>query len=181
VAGVFARCDARVGVFKAPANEALIGVLDLEFPLGPEVQAGLNPQGVNCLRALPGRGLRVWGARTLSADPTWLYVNVRRLFITLARWIDRNMGWAAFEENTPRLWTRIRRELGVYLGALWEAGALRGASAAEAFYVKCDAETNPAGDRDQGRVVTEIGLAPTAPAEFVVVRIAHLPGAAQLS
>jgi len=181
VAGIFARSDARVGVFKAPANEGLVGVLDLEFLIDASVQENLNPEGINCLRAFPGRGLRVWGARTLSPDPNWLYINVRRLFLTLARWIDRNMGWAAFEANTPRLWIRIQRELNVYLGQLWQAGALKGASAAEAFYVKCDSETNPAEERDAGRVTTEIGLAPALPAEFVVVRIIHRPGAAQLS
>jgi uncharacterized protein len=181
VAGIFARSDERVGVFKAPANEELLGALDLEFPVDGEVQAMLNPLGVNCLRALPGRGLRVWGARTLSTEAGWLYVSVRRLFLTLARWIDRNMGWAAFEPNTARLWNRIQRELNAYLGRLWQAGALKGASAAEAFFVRCDAETNPADQRELGRVVTEIGLAPAVPAEFVVVRIVHRPGAAQLS
>jgi len=181
VAGIFARSDTRVGVFKAPANEGLIGVLDLEFLIDASVQENLNPEGINCLRAFPGRGLRVWGARTLSADANWRYINVRRLFLTLARWIDRNMGWAAFEANTPRLWIRIQRELNVYLGQLWRAGALKGASAAEAFYVKCDSETNPAEERDLGRVTTEVGLAPASPAEFVVVRIIHRLGAAQLT
>jgi phage tail sheath protein FI len=181
IAGIFARSDARVGVFKAPANEELLSVLDLEFPIDAVIQEGLNPEGINCLRAFPGRGMRVWGARTLSPDPSWRYINVRRLFLTLTRWIDRNMAWAAFEPNTPRLWIRIQRELDVYLGQLWQAGALKGASAAEAFYVKCDAETNPADEREQGRVTTEIGLAPASPAEFIVVRIVHRAGAAQLS
>jgi uncharacterized protein len=180
VAGIFARSDERVGVFKAPANEELIGVLDLEFMVDDGLQSALNPGGINCLRALPGRGLRVWGARTLSADASWLYINVRRLFLTLARWIDRNMGWAAFEANTARLWNRIQRELNAYLGQLYQAGALKGATAAEAFYVKCDSETNPPDEREQGRVTTEIGLAPALPAEFVVVRIIHRAGAAQL-
>jgi phage tail sheath protein FI len=181
IAGIFARSDAAVGVFKAPANEELMGALDLEFLVGTAVQDGLNPESVNCLRAFSGRGLRVWGARTLGADSDWRYINVRRLMLTLVRWIDRNMSWAAFEANTPRLWLRIQRELNVYLSGLWQAGALKGASAAEAFYVKCDAETNPAEERDLGRVVTEIGLAPSLPAEFVVVRIIQRPGAAQLS
>jgi phage tail sheath protein FI len=157
------------------------GALDLEFAVGGAIQAALNPAGVNCLRSLPGRGLRVWGARTLSTDASWLYINVRRLVLTLARWIDRNMTWAAFEPNTARLWNRIQRELNAYLGRLWQDGALKGESAADAFFVKCDSETNPAGEREQGRVVTEIGLAPAVPAEFVVVRIVHRPGSAQLS
>jgi hypothetical protein len=173
VAGIFARADARVGVHKAPANEELLGVVDLEFPIDSAAQDGLNPEGINCLRLMRGRGLRVWGARTLSADANWRYINVRRLFLTLSRWIDRNMPWAAFEPNTPRLWNRIQRELTVYLDARWRAGALKGASAAEAFYVKCDADTNPADEREQGRVTTEIGLSPMVPAEFIVVRVIH--------
>ncbi|MFO1429739.1 MAG: phage tail sheath subtilisin-like domain-containing protein [Candidatus Competibacteraceae bacterium] len=179
VAGIFARSDRRVGVFKAPANEELDGVLDLEFPIDAAVQDQLNPEGINCLRAFPGRGLRVWGARTLSVDLNWRYINVRRLFLTLVRWIDRNLAWAAFEPNTPRLWVRIQRDLNVHLGRLLQAGALKGASASEAFYVKCDSETNPAEEREQGRVTTEIGLAPAAPAEFIVVRIIHGVGTAQ--
>jgi phage tail sheath protein FI len=103
----------------------------------------LNPEGINCLRAFPGRGIRVWGARTISRDPNWRYVNVQRLFMTLRRWIDMNMGWAAFEPNEQHLWIRIQRELSAYLSRLLSAGALRGATAAEAFYVKCDAENNP--------------------------------------
>jgi len=181
VAGVFARSDARVGVFKAPANEELMSVVDLEFGIDTAMQDRLNPGGVNCLRAFPGRGLRVWGARTLSTDANWRYINVRRLFLTLVRWVDRNLAWAAFEPNTPRLWLRIQRELNVYLGQLWQAGALKGASAAEAFYVKCDAETNPADQREQGQVTTEIGLSAGSPAEFVVVRIIQRAGVVQLS
>jgi hypothetical protein len=181
VAGIYARSDTRVGVFKAPANEELLSVLDLEFPIDAATQDGLNPEGINCLRAFPGRGLRVWGARTLSQDTDWRYINVRRLFLTLTRWIDRNLTWAAFEPNTPRLWLRIQRELNVYLAKLWQAGALKGASTAEAFYVKCDAETNPAEDREQGRVTTEIGLAAASPAEFIVVRIVHRVGSTELS
>jgi len=181
VAGIYARSDTRVGVFKAPANEELQGVLDLEYPIEVATQAGLNPVGINCLRAFPGRGLRVWGARTLSNDANWRYVNVRRLFLTLGRWIDRNLAWAAFEPNTPRLWNRVARELNVYLDKLWQAGALKGAIAAEAYYVKCDTETNPVEQREQGRVTTEIGLAAALPAEFIVVRIIHRAGGSALS
>jgi uncharacterized protein len=173
VAGVFARSDARVGVAKAPANEEVLGILDLDAAVDVAVQDRLNPEGVNCLRPFPGRAIRVWGARTLSRQPEWRYVNVRRLFLTLRRWIDLNMAWAPFEPNTPRLWVRIGRELTAYLNGLWRDGALVGAAPAEAFYVKCDAETNPAAGRERGEVVTEIGLAPSSPAEFVVVRIVH--------
>jgi uncharacterized protein len=181
VAGIYARSDARVGVFKAPANEELLGVLDLEYPVEAATQEELNPVGINCLRAFPGRGLRVWGARTLSPDANWRYINVRRLFLTLGRWIDRNLAWAAFEPNTPRLWNRIVRELNTYLEKLWQIGALKGATIGEAFFVKCDAETNPAEEREQGRVATEIGLAAALPAEFIVVRIIHRAGSTELS
>lgn len=173
VAGIFSRTDARIGVFKAPANEEVLGVLDLDVAVDVDAQNELNPAGVNCLRSFPGRAIRVWGARTLSRQPEWRYVNVRRLFLTLRRWIDLNMTWAAFEPNGPRLWVRITREIGTYLTNLWQDGALVGRTPSEAFYVKCDAETNPPDSREAGRVVTEIGLAPSAPAEFVVVRIIH--------
>ncbi|MEW6211584.1 MAG: phage tail sheath subtilisin-like domain-containing protein [Acidobacteriota bacterium] len=176
VAGIFARTDAKVGVFKAPANEEIFGALDLERQIDNTAQDQLNPEGVNCLRVFPGRGIRVWGARTLSRDSNWRYVNVRRLFLTLRRWIDANMMWAAFEPNTVLLWARIQRELTTYLSKLFRDGALRGATEAEAFYVKCDAETNPPERRDAGEVATEIGLAPMSPAEFIVVRIIHRVG-----
>jgi hypothetical protein len=173
VAGIYSRTDARVGVFKAPANEEVLGVLDLDATVDNAVQNALNPEGINCLRSFPGRAIRVWGARTLSRQPEWRYVNVRRLFLTLRRWIDLNMAWATLEPNTLRLWVRINRELTTYLTGLWRDGALVGGVPAEAFYVKCDAETNPPERREVGQVVTEIGLAPSAPAEFVVVRIIH--------
>ena len=185
IAGIFSRSDARVGVFKAPANEEVLGALDLGVEesgaskaliVDSNLQAQLNPEGINCLRAFPGRGIRVWGARTLSRDTEWLYVSVRRLVLTLRRWIDANMAWASFEPNTPQLWVRIKRELDVYLTELWRAGALRGQASEEAFYVKCDAETNPPEVREAGQTATEIGLAPGAPAEFLIVRIIHHTG-----
>jgi hypothetical protein len=183
VAGIFSRSDAKVGVFKAPANEEVLGALDLvvqeksgawkAINVDNSVQDQLNPEGINCLRAFPGRGIRVWGARTLSREPDWRYVNVRRLALTLHRWIEMHMTWASFEPNTLQLWVRIKRELSAYLTELWQAGALAGQTTEQAFYIKCDAETNPVEIRDAGQTVTEIGLAPGAPAEFVVVRIVH--------
>jgi uncharacterized protein len=173
VAGVYARSDQRVGVHKAPANDVLQGVLDLEVNLTNAQQDLLNPEGVNCLRAFPGRGIRIWGARTLSRDPAWTYINVRRLFLTVGRWIERNMAAAAFESNEPRLWARIGRELTAYFTDLFRRGALKGRTPQEAFYVKCDAEINPPAVREAGMVVTDIGLAPVLPAEFVVVRVIH--------
>ena len=173
VAGVYARSDLRVGVHKAPANDILESVLDLEISLSNAQQDLLNPKGVNCLRAFPGRGIRVWGARTLSPASAWTYVNVRRLFLTAARWIERNTLDLAFEPSDARLWTRIGRELTGYFTDLFQRGALKGRTPEEAFFVKCDAETNPREVRELGHVVTEIGLAPTVPNEFVVVRIIH--------
>jgi phage tail sheath protein FI len=173
VGGVFARTDGKAGVYKAPANEEVFGVLDLDARIDDEIQSQLNPVGVNCLRAFPRRGIRVWGARTLSRDSNWRYVNVRRLFLTLRRWIDLNMPWAAFEPNDERLWVRIQRELKSYLRRLLQDGALKGVTPEEAFYVKCDSETNPQEVRELGQVVTEIGLAPQTPGEFIVVRIVH--------
>jgi len=175
VAGVIARTDRLRGVHKAPANEMLEGVLDLAVNLTDEQQGPLNQAGINCLRAFPRRGIRVWGARTLSSDPAWTFINVRRIFITAARWIERNMAHIVFEPHTPDLWARIVRDLTGYFTELLEQGALRGGSAQEAFYVKCDAETNPPEEREVGRVVTEIGLAPVAPAEFICIRIIHGP------
>ena len=175
VAGVYARSDRAVGVHKAPANEVLEGVLDLEADLGDLEQGVLNPEGVNCLRAFPGRGIRVWGGRTLSREPAWRYVNVRRLFLTAGRWIERNMASVALEPNVPQLWARIGRELTAYFDDQFRRGALMGRTAQEAFYVKCDAETNPPAVRDLGQVIAEIGLAPALPNEFVVVHIISGP------
>jgi hypothetical protein len=175
VAGVFARSDLNVGVHKAPANEILEGVLDLEVNLSDAQQGPLNVKGVNCVRAFPGRGIRVWGARTLSTEPFWRYVNVRRLFLTAGRWIERNMADVVFEPQTPRLWARIVRDLSAYFEDLLRNGALKGTTPQEAFYVKCDAELNPPEVREAGIVITEVGLAAAVPAEFIVVRLIHGP------
>jgi len=185
IAGIFARTDARTGVFKAPANEEIIGPQDLcvrtpdkfeTINVTRQIQDQLNPTGINCVRAFPGRGIRVWGARSLNGDETWRYITVCRLVITLRRWIDINMVWATFEPNTPQLWVRIHRELTVYLTDLWRAGALAGGTADEAFQIKCDAETNTQQVIEGGHVVTDIALAPVAPAEFVIVRVVHQIG-----
>ncbi len=179
VAGTVAGGDRRTGVHQAPANQPLDGVLDLRALLSDAEQSRLQRPpaavNVNALRAFPGRGIRVWGARTLcSADqPEWTYVNVRRLFLTVRRWIDRHLAGVAFEPHDVFLWARIERQLGSYFTDLFQRGALRGASAEEAFFVKCDAETNPPEVREAGRVVTEIGLAPVVPGEWIVVRLIH--------
>jgi hypothetical protein len=182
IAGVIARTDAAVGVFKAPANAEIQGATDLQVDLDLEADALglLNDAGINCLRAFPSRGIRVWGARTPSTDPAWRYLNVRRLALTLLRWVDLNMAWVTFEPNVPALWARIQRELDAYLTGLWRAGALAGSSVDEAFFVRCDAELNSPDTRDLGQVVTEIGIAPAAPAEFIVVSIQHRAGTTEL-
>jgi phage tail sheath protein FI len=176
IAGVVARCDQRTGVHKAPANEELLGIVDLAAHLTDADQALLNPEGVNALRAFPGRGIRVWGARTLSRNAAWTYISVRRLFLTTARWTEINLADVTFEPHDTRLWNRITRELTAYFEGLFQAGALKGRSAAEAFFVKCDGATNPPEVRETGRVVTVIGLAPAVPNEFVIVRIVHGAG-----
>jgi hypothetical protein len=171
MAGIYARTDTEVGVHKAPANEIVEGALDLEVRLTDKEQVRLNDVGVNCLRSFPTRGIRVWGARTLSAFPNWRYVNVRRLFLTLVRWIERNMNELVFETNDPVLWQRVRDKLGAYCYELFVRGALKGSTPAEAFFVKCDAEINPLDVREAGQLICDVGLAPLTPAEFIVLRI----------
>ncbi|MDZ8105304.1 MAG: phage tail sheath subtilisin-like domain-containing protein [Nostoc sp. DedQUE12a] len=177
IAGVYARSDRAGGIHQSPANYILEGVLDLNTDFTEGDIARLYPQdvvaSVNCLRALPGRGIRIWGTRTLSQDPSWCYINVRRLFLTVCRWCDRNLANVAFEPNDFKLWVGIERELTAYCESLLRQGALKGETAQEAFYVKCDADTNPPEVRDAGMVVTEIGLAPTVPNEFIIVRLIH--------
>jgi phage tail sheath protein FI len=173
LAGAYARSDQRAGVHKAPANEAIEGALDLWVNLAEAEVGRLYDQGVNCLRALPGRGIRVWGARTLSDDPAWRHVGARRVFLTVRRWLERFMTELVLEPNDVRLWVRIMRELTAYLDGLFERGALKGRSPEQAFFVKCDSETNPPEVVDAGMMVTHVGLALAAPAEFVVARIIH--------
>jgi phage tail sheath protein FI len=173
VAGIYSRSDRRVGVHKAPANEVVEGVLDLQVNLTGAEVGPLYEQGLNCLRALPGRGVRVWGARTLGTDPAWRDVTTRRLVGTISRWIERFMTSLVHEPNDIRLWVRIMRELTAYLDGLFQRGALPGRDADEAFFVKCDNETNPPEVIAAGMVVTQIGVAPAAPAEFITVRVIH--------
>ena len=170
VAGTYASSDRQVGVHGAPANIRLEEVLDLSLSLTPADLELLNPisgNGVNCIRSLRGRGIRVWGVRTLSNMSEWQYVNVRRLFLTFRRWADRNLADTVFEPNAFPLWIRLQRELSVYCESLWRQGALQGSVPQEAFYVNCDATTNPTELREIGQVTAEIGLAPTIPSEFI--------------
>ncbi|MEV0981086.1 phage tail sheath family protein [Streptomyces sp. NPDC049915] len=180
IAGVWARSDAERGVHKAPANEVVRGAVDLEMRLSKGEQDLLNPIGVNCVRAFPGRGVRVWGARTLSSDPAWRYLNVRRLFNYLEESILLGTQWVVFEPNDDRLWSSIRRNVTAFLTEEWRRGALFGRTAEEAFYVKCDRDNNPQESIDQGRVVCEIGVSPVKPAEFVVFRLAQFSDSTSL-
>ncbi|MEU2834791.1 phage tail sheath subtilisin-like domain-containing protein [Streptomyces lavendulae] len=173
VAGLWARNDEARGVHKAPANEVLRGALDLGIQVTKGEQEQLNPAGINCIRSFPGRGIRVWGARTLSSDPAWRYLNVRRLFNYLEESVYLGSQWVVFEPNNERLWATIRRNIAAFLTTEWRGGALFGSSPEEAFYVKCDAETNPPEVIESGQVICEIGVAPVKPAEFVVFRISQ--------
>lgn len=173
MAGIWARNDAERGVHKAPANEVVRGAVDLELQITKGEQDLLNPVGVNCIRAFPGRGVRVWGARTLTSDPAWRYLNIRRYFNYLEESILIGTQWVVFEPNDSMLWARIRRNVSAFLTNEWRSGALFGPSAEESFYVKCDEETNPPESVDLGRVICEIGVAPVKPAEFVIFRLAQ--------
>ena len=180
IAGVWARNDATRGVHKAPANEVIRGAVTLETQLTRAEQELLNPTGVNCVRSFAGRGVRVWGARTLSSDPAWRYLNVRRLFNYIEESILAGTQWVVFEPNDDALWARTRRTVSAFLVNEWRKGALFGLTPDEAFYVKCDRETNPAEGIDLGQVVCEVGIAPVKPAEFVIFRLAQLSGGTSL-
>jgi phage tail sheath protein FI len=180
MAGVWSRNDDTRGVHKAPANEVVRGAITLEINITKNEHDLLNPVGINCIRAFPGRGIRVWGARTLSSDAAWRYLNVRRLFNYLEESILNGTDWVVFEPNDPTLWSKIRRTISSFLVNEWRKGALFGLTPAEAYYVKCDGETNPAEGIDAGQVVCEIGVAPVKPAEFVIFRLAQYSGGASL-
>lgn len=174
MAGVYARVDTTRGVFKAPANEPIMGALGLKYQISKALQDGLNPQGINCIREFNG-SRRVWGARTIGGDANgeWRYINVRRTFLYLRESIEEGTQWAVFEPNDQKLWEKIKLNVSAFLTTAWRSGALFGNTAAEAFYVKCDAETNPPELREIGQVVTEIGVAVVRPAEFVIFRISQ--------
>jgi phage tail sheath protein FI len=173
MAGIWARTDETRGVWKAPANETIRGCLDVERDITKAEQSLLNPIGINCIRPFGTRGIRVWGARTLSSDSDWRYLNVRRLFNMVETSILDGTQWAVFEPNDMRLWEGVKRTLNAFLRGLWRDGALFGATAEDAFYVKCDAETNPPESINEGRLIVEVGIAPVKPAEFVIFRISH--------
>jgi phage tail sheath protein FI len=171
VAGIYARNDVERAVWKAPANEVVVGALGFERPINTAQQEILNPLGINCLRSFEGRGHRVWGARTVSSDPEWKYLNVRRYFAYLERSIDRGTQWAVFEPNGERLWANVRRTISDFLLNEFQMGALLGDKPEAAYFVKCDRSTMTQNDLDNGRLVCQIGVAVVKPAEFVIFRI----------
>jgi phage tail sheath protein FI len=176
VAGIWARNDDTRGVHKAPANEVVRGAISLELNITKGEHDQLNPNGINCIRAFPGRGIRIWGARTISSDPSWRYLNVRRLFNYVEESIFEGTQWVVFEPNDIRLWGRVKRTINAFLLRVWRDGALFGATPDQAFFVVCDESNNPPEVRDAGQLIVDIGIAPVKPAEFVVFRIAQFSG-----
>ena len=173
VAGLMARLDKDMGVLRPPANEVLDGVQDLTMVVREEDVGHLNAEGINCLRAWSTRGIRVWGARTLSSDPQFRYVNVRRILDAINKSVRNGLQWVVFEPNVPSLWKTITRNVTQFLMTLWKQGYFTGGTPEEAFYVKCDEETNPPEVRDAGVLHVEIGVAPVRPAEYLVLRVAQ--------
>ncbi len=179
MAGVFARSDNERGVHKAPANEVVRGCTGLSCNYNTGEQDILNPIGVNLIRAFTGRGIRVWGARTISSNGLWKYLNVRRLFIYVEESIRANTNWVVFEPNSEVLWGRVKRTIETFLATCWRDGALAGSSPSEAFYVECGPTTMTQDDIDNGRLICEIGIAPVKPAEFVIFRITQKTSGAE--
>jgi len=169
--GIYARTDIERGVFKAPANEIVRGALDLRFDINERTQDVMNPRGVNAVRKFPGRGIRLWGARTLASNSLWKYVSVRRLFIFLERSIYEGTQWVVFEPNDDRLWARVVDTIRLFLRTQWRLGALFGQKEQDAFFITCNRSTMTQDDILNGRLICEIGIAPVRPAEFVIFRI----------
>lgn len=181
VAGVYSRTDQERGVHKAPANEVVRGANSLQFNITKGEQDILNPRGVNCIRSFPGRGIRIWGARTTSSDPKWKYVNVRRLFLYLEESIEDGTQWVVFEPNNEKLWAKVRQTVEEFLTRIWREGALMGTTRDEAFFVRCDRTTMTQDDINNGRLVILVGVAPVKPAEFVIFRIAQVAKGSEIA
>lgn len=179
IMGIYARSDNSRGVHKAPANEVVRGCTGLDCQFNKGEQDILNPKGVNLIRAFPGQGIRVWGARTASSDGSWKYINVRRLFIYIEESIKANTNWAVFEPNDEVLWVRVQRTISVFLNNMWRNGSLAGSSPEEAFFVNIGRDTMSQDDIDNGRLICVIGVAPVKPAEFVIFRITQKANAAE--
>lgn len=169
----FARTDVERGVWKAPANEMVTGAVGLERDITKGVQDALHPLGVNCIRALTGRGIRISGARTISSEPEWKYVNLRRLMTYLEASLEKGLQWAVFEPNAPKLWAQVAQAATDFLYKLWRDGGLMGAKPEEAFFVRCDRSTMTGVDLDAGRLVCLIGVAAVRPAEFLIFGVSQ--------
>jgi hypothetical protein len=180
IMGIFARSDGERGVHKAPANEVVFGAIGLEYNVTDGEQELLNPAGVNCIRSFRGRGIRVWGARTMSSDPNLRYIHKRRFLMFIEESIAEGTQWAVFEPNDEVLWGKIIRSASAFLKRQWMEGALFGATPEEAYYVKCDEETNPPEVRSAGQVITEIGVNIVETAEFVIFRIGQWEGGKEI-
>jgi len=181
VAGIYAKTDVERGVFKAPANEIVVGARSLQFQITKENQDLLNPKGVNCIRVFPGRGILLWGARTCSRNTLWKYVSVRRYFLYVGESIDEGTQWVVFEPNDERLWARVNQTITQFLITEWRNGALMGTKPAEAFFVKVDRTTMTQNDIDNGRLICIIGLAVVKPAEFVIFRLTQFQGGSDIT
>ncbi len=182
IAGIYAKTDTLRGVHKAPANVIVNGALKLGYKVTHSEQGELNVNGVNCIRSFPGQGIKVWGARTLAPKSSeWKYVNVRRLMIMIQESIAQSTQWIVFEPNTEVLWKSIKRNIEAFLYRIWMQGALKGSTPKDAYFVKCDDETNPPETIDAGQVITVIGIAPAKPAEFVVFKIGQSREGVQIS
>lgn len=171
MAGIYARVDVERGVHKAPANEVIRGITKIAQDVTKREQDLLNPKNINVLRFFPGRSNRVWGARVVTSDSAWKYINVRRLFIFVEESIDEGTQWVVFEPNDEPLWARVRQTITNFLTTVWRNGALQGSKPDDAFFVKCDRSTMTQDDIDNGRLICLIGIAPVKPAEFVILRI----------
>jgi hypothetical protein len=171
VAGIYARCDLKEGVHKAPANEVIQGAVGLMLNMNEDHLGQLNADGINAVRGFPGRGIRVWGARTTSDDPDWRYINVRRLFIMLRRSLEEGTQWAVFEPNDPRTWERLSQTVDEFLKRLWADGYFAGATPEDSYFVRCDGSTNTAETRAVGQMLIEVGVAPAIPTEYIIFNV----------
>jgi phage tail sheath protein FI len=180
MAGIYGRVDDARGVWKAPANEVVNGLTKFEVNVTKVRQDVLNPEGINAFRFFEDRGYRVWGARTMTSDPEWIYINVRRLFIYLEHSIDNGTQYAVFEPNGPQLWANIVQSIEDFLLVAWRDGALLGDKPEQAYFVRCDRTTMTQNDLDNGRLICLIGIAPVKPAEFVIFRIGQWTADASL-
>ncbi len=181
VAGIYAKTDVERGVFKAPANEVVVGARSVQFQITKRNQDLLNPKGVNCIRVFPGRGILLWGARTCSKNTLWKYVSVRRYFLYVGESIDEGTQWVVFEPNDERLWARVNQTITQFLITEWRNGALMGTKPSEAFFVKVDRTTMTQNDIDNGRLICIIGLAVVKPAEFVIFRLTQFQGGSDIT